>query len=43
MKRKRFKCKFCGLTLPALPATQAPNGALRLGHLRGRTARVTAG
>jgi hypothetical protein len=32
--RKRYKCKFCGLILNAwLPAFQAPNGALLLGHL----------
>jgi hypothetical protein len=31
--RKRFQCKFCGLTLPALPVTGAPNGALLYGHL----------
>jgi hypothetical protein len=30
---KRYRCRFCGLTLPALPVTQAPNGALLLGHL----------
>jgi hypothetical protein len=30
---RRYRCRFCGLLLPALPVTQAPNDALLLGHL----------
>jgi hypothetical protein len=38
---KRYRCRFCGLILPAwLPVFQRPNGALRLGPLRGRHARA---
>jgi hypothetical protein len=32
--RKRFKCRFCGLILPAwLPVAKRPNGAMLLTHL----------
>ena len=32
--RRRYRCRFCGHLVPAwLPAAQAPNGALLLGHL----------
>jgi hypothetical protein len=31
---KRYRCRLCGHVLPAwLPAAQAPDGALLLGHL----------
>jgi hypothetical protein len=34
MTRKRFKCKFCGVILPAwLPVAKRPNGAMLLTHL----------
>jgi hypothetical protein len=32
--RKRYKCRFCGVILPAwLPAAKAINGAMLLTHL----------
>jgi hypothetical protein len=32
--RKRYRCMYCGLELPAwLPVFQEPDGALLLGHL----------
>jgi hypothetical protein len=35
--RKRFKCRFCGLELPAwLPVFKAPNGTMLLTHLSQR-------
>jgi hypothetical protein len=44
LSRRCYRCRFCGLLLPAwLPVFQAPNGAMRLGHLKGRHARATAG
>jgi hypothetical protein len=32
--RRRYRCRFCGLDLPAwLPVAKRPNGAMLLGHL----------
>lgn len=32
--RKRYPCRFCGITCPTrLPEPQTPDGALLLGHL----------
>jgi hypothetical protein len=32
--RQRYRCRFCGLDLPAwLPVAKRPNGAMLLGHL----------
>jgi hypothetical protein len=32
--RKRFKCRFCGVLLPAwLPVSREPNGAMLWPHL----------
>jgi hypothetical protein len=31
---RRYRCRFCGLRLPAwLPAAKRPNGAMLLNHL----------
>jgi hypothetical protein len=30
---RRYRCRFCGLRLPALPVTGEPNSALLYGHL----------
>jgi hypothetical protein len=36
-KPKRYRCRFCGTTLPAwLPVPQVPDGAMLLGHLSQR-------
>jgi hypothetical protein len=31
--RKRYRCRYCGVSFAALPVTQAPNGAMLLQHL----------
>ena len=32
--QKRYRCRFCGLELPAwLPVAKRPDGAMRLEHL----------
>ncbi|HEX9872522.1 MAG TPA: hypothetical protein VGC99_28780 [Candidatus Tectomicrobia bacterium] len=34
--QRRYRCRVCGLVLPAwLPAAQRPNGAMLLPHLGG--------
>jgi hypothetical protein len=34
--RKRYRCRFCGVSFAALPVTQEPNGAVLLNHLAAR-------